>query len=326
MVYDPVRWGILGAGLIARVALAPAFEASDRCRVVAVGARDRDRARDLVPAARTHGSYADVIADPGVEAVYIALANDAHVPWAVEALRAGKHVLCEKPLGLDEGEVRRAFAVAERAGLLLVEASWYRWHPRTRRAEAMVAGGELGEVRTVDAGFTFSGVADANYRMDPAMGGGSLYDVGFYALSAVGWATGWAEPTVTAVGGHSGGGVDLTVDATLRFDPPGAAAHVHCSFEEPERQWIEVTGSEGSLRFGAPAFTAWTGHPATLEVARRAAPTESLTFDACDPYRLMAEAVSDVVRGGAAWLVAPAESIATARAIDTVRAAMAGPA
>ena len=322
-----MRWGILGAGLISRVALVPAFAASGRSTVVAVGARDRDRAAALVPGAARHGTYEEVLADPAVEAVYIALANDAHVPWATEALRAGKHVLCEKPLALDAAEAEAAYAAARAAGLLLVEASWYRWHPRTRRAEGMVRDGVLGPVRSVTAGFTFSGVAEDNYRMEPARGGGSLYDVGCYALSAVGWATAWAEPRVASVRGLMGAtGVDLTVDARLEIptaDSGPVTATVRSSFVEPERQWIEVAGRDATMRFGAPAFTAWNPDATTLDLEWSDGRIESTAFDACDPYRLMADAVSERIRGGdGAWILPAGESLATARALDAVRAAL----
>lgn len=323
----PVRWGVLGAGLISRVALAPAFRASPDCQVVAVAARDGSRAAALVPGARAYSSYAELLADPAVEAVYIALANDAHVPWSVESLRAGKHVLCEKPLGLDAAEVEAAQTAASAAGLLLVEASWYRWHPRTRRAEAMIAGGELGPVTAVDAGFTFEGVDSGNYRMVPGKGGGSLYDVGCYACSAVGWATGWRLPRVTSVAGRMGvTGVDMMVDARLEVPGPTGpvAARVRAAFDEPESQWIEVAGREARIRFGPPAFTAWTGHATTLEVGQDGGEPHTVTFAPCDPYRLMVEAMSGVIRGGDDWVVPPEETLATARALDAIRAATAG--
>ena len=321
-----MRWGILGAGLISRVALVPAFEASERCTVVAVGARDRDRAAALVPGAARHGTYEEVLADPAVEAVYIALANDGHVPWAIEALRAGKHVLCEKPLGLDAAETASAYAAARAAGRLLVEASWYRWHPRTRRAVDIVRDGVIGPVRSVSTGFTFSGVSDDNYRMSPAHGGGSLYDVGCYALSALGWATGGTDPRVTSARGvMSASGVDLTVDA--RLEVPAAqgvvGAEMRCSFIEAEKQWIEVVGRDATMRFGAPAFTAWQRDATTLDLEWPDGRVESMAFAACDPYRLMAEAVSDRIRGDEeAWVLPAEEARATARALDAVRAAL----
>src|SRR3954467_15042266 len=122
------RWGLLGAGQISRTQ-SLVLPAADGAELFAVAARDLERARSL-GAPRSYGSYAELIADPDVDAVYIGLPNDAHLPWAVAALRAGKPVLCEKPLALDVGEVDDLLAVVDATGCLLVEASWYRWHPR----------------------------------------------------------------------------------------------------------------------------------------------------------------------------------------------------
>ena len=313
---DPVRWGILGAGRITSAAVGPALAASDRCRVVAVGARDQGRAAAVAPGART-GSYADVVADPEVEAVYIALPNDAHVPWALEAVRAGKHVLCEKPLGVHAAEVEAALAAATSAGVELVEASWYRWHPRTRHAEDLVGAGALGDVVEVRAGFTFGGVPGGDYRLDPAMGGGAAYDVGCYALSAVGWATGWARPELGPVDvRRHPGGVDLEVAARLRAGR--ASAVVRASIDDAEEQWIEVVGTAGSLSFAAPAFTAWTGGPADLVLRHGSGRVEDVRFPACDPYRLMVDAVAGRVRGGDDWVVPRADTLWVAGVIDAL--------
>lgn len=320
----PVRWGILGAGRISTVAVGPALASSPACEVAAVGARDRARAGSLAAGlgaergARAYGSYAEVIADPDVEVVYIALPNDAHVRWAVEAVRAGKHVLSEKPLGMDRAEVSAAFDAAAAAGRLVVEAAWNRWHPRTRAAEQLVADGALGTVTAVDAGFTFSGVPAGDYRLQPERGGGALYDVGCYALAAAGWATGWApiEGALPEVRRHPGG-VDLSTHGRLRVG--GAAVEVRAAIDEPERQWLEITGTRGALRFGEPALTAWTDGVATLELHRPGIPPEVLTFPACDPYRLMVEAVAGRVRGGSEWVVARRDSEWVAQAIDMLR-------
>ncbi len=335
---SPVGWGILGAGRISTVAVGPALAASRRCRVVAVGAREVARAATLAAtldglaaggppveqSARAYGSYEQVVADPEVEVVYIALPNDAHVPWVIEALRAGKHVLCEKPLGLDAAEVISAFDAAESAGRLLVEAAWNRWHPRTGAAERLVAEGAIGQVLSVDAGFVFSGVPAGDYRMQPARGGGALYDVGCYALSAVGWATGWAPVSEAGaeVRRHPEG-VDLATTGRLRAG--GTAATVRAGIDEPAGQWLEIVGTEGVIRFGGAAFSAWTDAPAELEVSRGDGRAESRSFPACDPYRLMVDAVAERVRGGSGWVVPRRESEWVARAIDALRNAGAGP-
>lgn len=184
---DAVRFGFLGAGWIAGRALAPAVHAANGAVLHAVAARDTTRAEQLEPVGRCYDDYAALLLDPDVDVVYINLTNDQHAPWALAALAAGKHVLCEKPLGLGPEEVRGMTDAARSAGRLLVEAFWYRWHPRTRRLEQLLAAGALGPVHEVDAEFSFDGSDDArmtgNYRLDPARGGGALYDVGCYAVS-----------------------------------------------------------------------------------------------------------------------------------------------
>jgi xylose dehydrogenase (NAD/NADP) len=328
-VTAPLGIGILGAGRIARHGVGPAV-APAGARIAAVGARDRDRAAALVrdlgaTGAAAYGSYAEVIEDPAVEAVYIALPNDAHVTWTLEALRAGRHVLVEKPLAAGAGGVERAFAAAAAADRLLVEASWYRWHPRTRAAEELVGSGELGRVVAVDAGFTFGGVGAGDYRLDPTKGGGALYDVGCYALSAALWATGHAPLRVLSVDRRdaTGGGVDLETDAVLESGS-GARVHVRASIDDEEQQWLVVEGTGGTVRFGPPAFTAWHGDVAEMVVEPLSSvggePPRVTTYGPVDPYRLMVAAFASRARGGGDWVVPPEESLAVARAIDAVRA------
>lgn len=320
MTADPVRWGFLGAGMISRVALAPAVKASSNAVLHAVAARDLDRARGLGPAV-AYGSYDALLADPDVEAVYVALANDAHLPWVLAALEAGKPVLCEKPLGLTLAEVEQMGRASARTSLPVVEASWYRWHPRVRRAQEALGGGAVGSVRHVSAGFTFAGVADDNYRLDPAMGGGALYDVGCYAVSAALWGVGQGVPqTVSARVTEGPTGVDLTTEAILEW-ADGAQAQVRGSIAEPEKQWLTITGERGEVELPGQPFTAWLGEPPELWVSDGAG-TERTPTEASDPYRLMVEAFSGRLRGDQeAWLLPLAESAACAAVLDAVREA-----
>jgi predicted dehydrogenase len=317
-----VGWGFLGAGAIASNALAPAVHRADGAVLVAAAARDPARAAALEPTGRAYADYLAVCDDPSVDVVYVALANDAHLPWTLRALASGKHVLCEKPLGLTAGEVREMVAAATSAGRVVVEASWYRWHPRTRRAEELVAGGFLGgDARDVQATFTFSGVPAGNYRLSPVMGGGALYDVGCYAVSAAQWALGPKVrrlAVVRAVMVDGDTGVDLTTAAVL-VAATGRAS-VHASFIEPERQQLRVTSSTGSLSFDGQPFTSWHSESwlRLVEGGREWAER----FDAVDPYQLMVEAVSAAVRGEPAYVVPTEESIATAAILDAIRGAV----
>lgn len=310
----PVRWGFLGAGFIASHALAPAVHAADGAVLHAVGARDAGRARALEPAGPV-GSYADVCTDDDVDAVYIALANDDHMRWVTFALESGKHVLCEKPLGLDAQEVAIMTADAHSRGLLLVEASWNRWHPRTRRFEELVA--DVTGPREARAWFTFPEVPADNYRLDPARGGGALLDIGCYAASAVLSALDAEEVSVTSVARHVGpSGVDLTTTAVIAH--ANGSGTITASFERPESQGVTFSAPGLSVEFSGEAFTTWH-EPCVLRIDDNGLGRVE-HFAACDPYRLMVEAVSARIRGEDAWVLPLSTSAVVAATLDQIAA------
>lgn len=309
-----LRWGILGPGRIAP-RIVRGIHASDRSTVTSVGSRDLRRA-DAFAAAHgipnAFGSYEALLGSADVDVVYIALPNHLHAPWTVRALEAGKHVLCEKPLGLDAAQVSAMTDAARRSGTLLVEAAWNRWHPRTRRVEELV--GAAGAPLDVHAWFTFPGVPDGNYRLDPARGGGALLDVGCYAVAATLTALG-DDVTVVAAEQHTGpSGVDLTTTATLRS--ARGTAEITGSFERPESQGWTVTTPGLLVDVPHPAFTSWR-EASTLRVVEDGVEREE-TFAPCDAYRLMVEAVSRRSLGDEAWVLPLSTSLAVARAVDGV--------
>src|SRR4051794_1458615 len=242
-VAGDVRWGFLGAGAMARN-IAPCVHAARGARLQAAAARDAGRAVRLGPAGAAYDDYQHVLEDPDVDAVYIGLNNDAHAPWAIRALEAGKHVLCEKPLGLTADEVRQMTTAAHMSGSLLVEAFWYRWHPRIRRAEALIRAGLLGEIRSVTSTFTGGVTEDlVNYRYDPKRGGGALYDVGCYAVSAPLWGARHAPVhDVTAKLELHPSGVDIAGSAQLKGG--AATADVRFGMAGEDVQSVIVEGSE----------------------------------------------------------------------------------
>lgn len=318
---DPVRWGFLGAGWIAHRALAPAVHCADGAVLQAVAARDEGRARSLSPRGSVHPAYGDLLEDEDVDAVYLSLTNEAHLPWTLAALDAGKHVLCEKPMALSEDEVARMVTAAEDADRLLVEALWPRWHPRVRRAEALIATGAIGAVTSVDAGFSFSSVPPDSYRLDPARGGGALYDVGPYVVGAALWAVPTGAVSVVAADSvRASSGVDLTT--TARLSVGDATATVHASIGEDYREWVRVTGREGSIEFSPPAHTAWL---TASRLTRRRADGELVQeFPAVDGYQIMVEQLSRAIRGDrSAFVAGPGESLRLAAAMDAIRAAAA---
>ena len=312
---EPVRWGFLGAGFVASRAMAPAVHASPRASLYSVAARDVRRAEALEPQAAS-ADYHAVLDDEHVEAVYISLTNEAHLPWISTALQAGKHVLCEKPLALDAAQARAAYGTAHRVDRLLVEAAWTQWHPRTRRVDAMVRRGDVGPVRSIAASFTFDGVPQDNYRLDPTRGGGSLLDVGPYVLrpTAVWVPASWHVESV--VRERSIAGVDLSTTARL-LASDGASTQVHTSFLEPEHQALHLVGDQLSITWGPPAFTSW-GTTAVLDLSDGANRWQE-TFPACDAYELMVSSVSRRIRGEEdAYVVEEAEVVRCAELLDAI--------
>lgn len=313
----PVRWGFLGAGWIAHRALAPAVHAAAGAVLHAAAARDTARARTL-GTSRVYESYEALIADPEVEAVYVSLTNEMHLPWAQAALEAGKHVLCEKPLGLSAAEVRTMAEAARRSDRLLVEAAWSRWHPRTRRAQAILASDAIGTVLAVEAGFTFGRVSERTFRLDPHRGGGALYDVGPYVVGAALWAVPVGQVSVIAVDcERHPDGVDLTTQARLRIGEATVATRT--SMDEVYGEWLRIAGEHGRLSLDTPAYTSWLA----ASTMRLNTETDDLTFEFApvDAYQLMIEQVSRRIRGDAsAWLVPLEESLRAAEVMDAIRA------
>ena len=308
----PIRWGFLGAGFVASKGMAPAVHAAAGAVLQAVGARDAGRAAALEPAASV-GSYAEICARDDVDAVYVSLPNNDHLHWVQVALEAGKHVLCEKPLGMGAAEVAIMRSAADRSDRLLVEAAWNRWHPRTQRLDELVA--PITGPRQVSAWFTFSGIPADNYRLDPTRGGGALLDVGCYAVAASMAALGAGAVDVSGVERHLGPtGVDLTTAAVLTH--ANGSATITASFERPEAQGLTIEAPGLSVEFGGQAFTTWR-EPCVLRVVQDGAAREE-EFAACDPYQLMVEAVSARIRGEDAWVLPLDTSEAVASTLDVI--------
>ena len=179
-----INWGFIGAGVVASKALAPAVRSASNANLYAVASRDISKASNLSPE-RVYDNYDELINDPKVDAIYISLPNNFHAPIASRALRSGKAVLCEKPLTMNFQESLELVEAAALSKSLLVEAIWYRWHPRLIKACQQIAAGVIGEIREIDAAFTYVNNNKDNYRFDPALGGGALLDLGPYPLHLI---------------------------------------------------------------------------------------------------------------------------------------------
>jgi D-xylose 1-dehydrogenase (NADP+, D-xylono-1,5-lactone-forming) len=319
---SPVRWGFIGAGRHATLRTAPALRAARTGRLFAAAARDRGRAAALAPEI-VLASYAEVIEHPDVEAVYISIANDKHAEWAHRALSCGKAVLCEKPLAMNRGEVDRLIEVASRTGLLLAEATWYRWHPRIRAAETLIGRGDLGSVYRVRAEFALASLDLGGYRADPASGGGVLLDLGPYVVSAVLSAFGWADVLdVSATAWRTEAGLDTRVEGALRFAAGTAEFIVDCA---PRHESLTIQGEKGRLDVLYPSYAAAADEPTTIAMRWSDGRPDQYCFDAVNAYQLMFEDVSSHLRGANGYVVPVGQSRAVADVLDRIRSVAAGP-
>jgi predicted dehydrogenase len=332
----PIRLGFIGAGGIVKRSLAPAVHAADGVVLQAAAARDLDRAAALEPAGRSYDDYDALLADPSVDLVYVALDNAGHLPWTLAALAAGKHVLCEKPIGMDPAALEAMIAAAAEHDRLLVEAFWYRWHPRTRRLEQLVAEGAFGAITSVEADFSFdgdfSGSRADNIRLDPERGGGALYDVGCYSASAAVTVLSPARvgslEVRTTESAWSERGVDLRTTATLA-SPGGTTVTLGCGISGTSREVIEVQGELLAAEF--PGGTAFTNRdqPSSLLLRSTASDGSGTSFEEgfepVDPYQIMVENVAAAVRGEEAFLVDAEHSFAVAGILDVIRTAFVPP-
>ena len=310
-----VNWGFLGAGFVASRGLAPAVHASRGADLYAVASRDEKRSATLEPE-KVHATYDDLLADERVDAVYISLSNSQHIEWVTKSLEAGKHVLCEKPLGLNAVETEAMFDVAMRNGRLLIEAVWGRWHPRFARIVDLVTTGAIGEIEHIETAFTFTSEMTDNYRLSPSMGGGALLDVGCYQTHAwVALTNGAAEFSITDLARTVGPtGIDLTTDVNVRINT-NITAHAVSSFALPSNQQFTVRGSEGQISTAAgESFTTWN------EASSLLVNDAVEEFPVTNAFVEMVENVSRVIDGSEGWTVSSADSIRVAQILDTIAA------
>jgi predicted dehydrogenase len=308
-----VNWGFLGAGFVASRGLAPAVHASRGADLYAVASRDELRSATLEPQ-KVHASYDELLADERVDAVYISLSNSQHIEWVTKSLEAGKHVLCEKPLGLNAIETAAMFDAASRYGRLLIEAVWGRWHPRFARIVDLVATGAIGDIEHIETAFTFTSEMTDNYRLSPSMGGGALLDVGCYQAHAwVALTQGAADLTITELARTVGPtGIDLTTDVSVQINN-NITAHAVSSFALPSNQHFIVRGSEGQISTAAgESFTTWNEASSLLvnDVLEE--------FPVTNAFVEMVENVSQVIDGESGWVVSGADSIRVAQILDTI--------
>jgi predicted dehydrogenase len=319
----PVRFGILGAAKIARMFM-EGVTGSEKLVVSHVASRDAERGAAFARETGVegvHDSYDALLADPAIEAVYNPLPNALHAAWSIKACEAGKHVLCEKPLAVSGAEAQAMFDAARANGVLLFEAYPYLAQPQTRSLRRMVAAGEIGPLRLIQASFGFTLTEPGDIRLDAALGGGALLDVGSYPVSLVRALAGARPVRVRAVATTIGEGVNGTT-LTILEHADGMMAQIGASFEMALHRTALVVGEAGYVE------TNYANHvtaerPGWLRVKR--GPTGNALPDAAEVplangFRLEAESFADAIRQGAdRWTGAtPEESVDIALTLDAI--------
>jgi xylose dehydrogenase (NAD/NADP) len=315
MTGDIVRWGVLGTARVNQLVL-PAIQASPRSRLLALASRDAGRAADHAARwgmARAYPAYAALLVDHEIDAVYIALPNSLHAEWTLRAIRAGKHVLCEKPLALTARDVDTIAAAAAATGVVVAEAVMYRYHPQTLRVQELLASGAIGPVRLMLSWFTVQVADEGEARMLPELGGGCLWNLGVYPISYLRLVAG-AEP-IECRGMEQRGatGVDEDYVGQLRF-PGDIYGQFHASFRMPRRMHLEIVGRDGVMTVAQPF------KPGVEEriLIRRGNDVETVTVTGAELYRPEIEDFVDAVTLGRPSRVSLADTRGTVATIEAL--------
>jgi len=321
-----VRWGVLSTAKIGTEKVIPAMQQGKFTEITAIASRDIKRAREAAERLgieKYYGSYEALLEDPGIEAVYNPLPNHLHVPWTIKALRAGKHVLCEKPIGMDAGEAVELLDESRKhPHLKVMEAFMYRFHPQWKKAKELVLGGAIGEVRTIQSFFSYHNIDPGNIRNMADIGGGGLMDIGCYCISFPRFIFG-EEPS-----GILG---DMDFDPVMKTDrlasgmlrfPAGKTSTFTCSTQLMSYQRAVIFGTEGHI---------------TIEIPVNAPPDEScriilqdrnkrevIEFPAVDQYTLQGDAFSEAILNDKPVPTPLEDAIGNMKVIDAIKSGSKG--
>jgi predicted dehydrogenase len=322
-----LRWGILSTANIAVQKVIPGMRAAKRAEVLGLASRDHARgeatAKQLgIP--RSYGSYEALLADPDIDAVYVPLPNHLHAQWAIAAARAGKHVLCEKPLAMTAAEAQTIVDAAREAGVVLMEAFMYRQHPSWVAVRELIAVGRIGRLTAVDSWFSYYLEDPTNIRNIREVGGGALYDIGCYTINLSRMLFGEEPDSVAStIVRDPASGVDTLISAILDF--PSGVATFTCSTRVEPDQRVSIYGTTGRIEIEIP-FNIPPDLPSRVFVTAGGDPpvspdTETLTFEPADPYGVEIDRFAEAVLDGQPVPVSGEDSVANMRVIERLFAA-----
>ncbi len=318
-----VKWGVLGVASIATRKVIPGMQKGSLCEVSAIASRDLQKAQTAAKElgiAKAYGSYEELLADPQVDAIYNPLPNHLHVPWSARAAEAGKHVLCEKPIGCDADEARELINVRDRTGVKIGEAFMVKTHPQWLRVRELVRCGQIGQLKTIVTVFSYFNRDPNNVRHKPGWGGGGLLDIGCYPITLSRWLFGEEPRRVTgATELDPDFGTDRMASGLLEFSSGHAAFFSGTQTNYFQR--MEILGTTGRLAVEIP-FNAPNDKPTHLTVADGMAihggAVKVEEIPACDQYTVQGDAFSRAISENSEVPVPLEDAWANMRVIDAI--------
>ena len=323
MATKPLNWGILSTSKFAQSKVIPALQKSRLCRVAAIASRDEAAARSVaekMEIPKAYGSYEELLADAEIDVIYNPMPNHLHVPWSMKAAKAGKHVLCEKPLALTAAEAQSLIKVRDRTGVVIQEAFMIRSHPQWLRAREWVREGRIGKLRAVQGFFSYSNADPKNIRNQAEIGGGGIYDIGCYPIVTSRFIF-ESEPTraVALVERDPEMKIDRLASAILDY-PQGQAAFT-CSTQLVPYQRMQIFGTSGRIEIEIP-FNAPPDRPCRIFLDDGSglgdASAEEETFDVVDQYTIQGDLFSEAIRSGKPLDFPLEDAVKNMRVIDAL--------
>ena len=298
----PLRWGILGAAKFAREHMAPAMMLARDTELAALATSSADKAAvftSLQPSLQIHSDYNALLNDPAIDAVYIPLPNHLHVEWVKRAIEAGKHVLCEKPIAMQAGEIDELITLRDRSDLLVAEAYMIVHHPQWQYAKALVDAGEIGTVQQIDTVFSYNNAADTeNIRNRAETGGGGLRDIGVYTLGCARYLMGAEFDAFHHVDLQLENDVDVWAGVTGRI--ADVRYHGVTSMRMALRQSVNIQGDQGVITLTAP-FNPGVYSQAEVHLSKGDMTVKTKRFPTANHYMHQLENFQNSVSQGVAY-------------------------
>ena len=314
-----VSWGVLSTARIGTQKVIPAMQKGSHVQITAIASRDIAKARQAakeIGISKTYGSYEELLADRDIEAVYIPLPNHLHVEWAIKSLHAGKHVLCEKPIGMDFHDAEKLRTEAKKfPRLKLMEAFMYRFHPQTIKLKSLVEAEEIGPLRSVHSMFSYFNNNPKDIRNMADIGGGGLLDIGCYCISFSRFMFGSEPKQVSgSVEYDPVLKIDRLASAVLEFEK--GVASFTCSTQLTNHQYAKIFGTRGRIDVETP-FTPAPNHPSKF-FQYIESDVKEFAFEACDQYTLQGDAFSQSILNDTPVPTPIDDALANMKAIDAI--------